>query len=104
MTYVKPKPTYRQLRLLNWMRHPQHPSLPQNAAIDYEAQARSMHWSAAKLAEISGVYEGMNARQARGACLRDLNHLCETGDVMKWGHGAGRSVGARTWTLRPENL
>jgi hypothetical protein len=59
--------TWRELRLLDWMRAPHHPTLPQDPAIDLSAAL----WKVSDLVRLSGVTLTYNYAR----CRRDLDAL-----------------------------
>lgn len=65
--------TWRQLRLLDWLREPQHPDLPTGPAIDWH---RAM-WRVSDLVRLSGVAKTYTYAR----CRRDLVALHREGLV-----------------------
>lgn len=65
--------TWRQLRLLDWLRDPHHDSLPQHAAIQW----RAAMWPVSVLARLSGVATPYTYAR----CRRDLEALRAQGYV-----------------------
>jgi hypothetical protein len=59
--------TWRQLRLLDWMRAPQHPDLPQHPALDW----KNALWKVSDLVRLSGVAEPYTYAR----CRQDLEAL-----------------------------
>jgi hypothetical protein len=75
-TETQTHPSYRQLRLLAWMREPtrNNPDLPVHEAIKWDEAV----WSVTEIMERSGVY----TQGQRRACRADLEALRLLGRVM----------------------
>lgn len=70
---MTPRLTWRQLRLLDWLRDPHHESLPQDPAINH----RGAMWPVSRLARLSGV----TTPYTYARCRRDLEALRAQGYV-----------------------
>jgi hypothetical protein len=71
---VQERPTFRQLRLLAWLRRPI--GLPGHPAINWA----DAWWTAAELVDLAGVHD------SRRQCLGDLHQLRRLGLVERLGN------------------